>query len=496
MSERASLLDAPASASTSASTRSARALEAGDAPAVHPAGPRASHARAWRVRAACGAGALTLLLGAAATHAARSDAAPFGAAVSTALGAVAARHHHRRHDASRHRARPAPRSSSASASPQHLRAPTASLDGFDPTRWRAEEEPPKPADSANLGQASAWGSVENALPWWAQPAAANALLFPDSRESAIVDEHLRGVKVRPDPADALDAPRLGVAADAAEAPPDAAASASASDDTLEDGSHLAVATRDAIEREERVAARRRRRREVREFRRAQREAARAAAEGPEDDAPFAGEDDRRAGLPTPDPSASASSSEAPPEEPTARELSPLEPARANRRAPGDNARDHGGRGALSDDDALRAIETREAARRARVEERRREREDAAAEREDAVNGTASDSGGEDVGEDVGARGGSSAASAAKLGGASERSALAAGYLPLDVKRAVPLNPFAELTPRQHADVAGVYESLGWDGMKLEAEARWEETEARAEAEARDVVYRRGSASSD
>ena len=95
-----------------------------------------------------------------------------------------------------------------------------------------------------------------------------------------------------------------------------------------------------------------------------------------------------------------------------------------------------------------------------------------------------------------ARGGSSAASAAKLGGASERSALAAGYLPLDVKRAVPLNPFAELTPRQHADVAGVYESLGWDGMKLEAEARWEETEARAEAEARDVVYRRGSASSD
>ena len=230
------------------------------------------------------------------------------------------------------------------------------------------------------------------LPWWAQPAAANARFFPDSRESAIVDEHLRGVKVRPDPADALDAPRLGVAADAAEAPPDAAASASASDDTLEDGSHLAVATRDAIEREERVAARRRRRREVREFRRAQREAARAAAEGPEDDAPFAGEDDRRAGLPTPDPSASASSSEAPPEEPTARELSPLEPARANRRAPGDNARDHGGRGALSDDDALRAIETREAARRARVEERRREREDAAAEREDAVNGTASDSG--------------------------------------------------------------------------------------------------------
>ena len=113
-----------------------------------------------------------------------------------------------------------------------------------------------------------------------------------------------------------------------------------------------------------------------------------------------------------------------------------------------------------------------------------------------MNGTASDSGGKDVGEDVGARGGSSAASAAKLGGASERSALAAGYLPLDVKRAVPLNPFAELTPRQHADVAGVYESLGWDGMKLEAEARWEETEARAEAEARDVVYRRGSASSD
>ena len=72
----------------------------------------------------------------------------------------------------------------------------------------------------------------------------------------------------------------------------------------------------------------------------------------------------------------------------------------------------------------------------------------------------------------------------------------AGRVQEQVADAQQPQPVCFRQPRQHADVAGVYESLGWDGMKLEAEARWEETEARAEAEARDVVYRRGSASSD
>ena len=47
----------------------------------------------------------------------------------------------------------------------------------------------------------------------------------------------------------------------------------------------------------------------------------------------------------------------------------------------------------------------------------------------------------------------------------------AGYLPLDVKLSLPLNPFHELLPQQHGNVAAAYGRIGWEQMRAEGEIR-------------------------
>ena len=40
-----------------------------------------------------------------------------------------------------------------------------------------------------------------------------------------------------------------------------------------------------------------------------------------------------------------------------------------------------------------------------------------------------------------------------------------------MKRTLPLNPFTELLPQQHGDVAGAYARIGWEQMRAEGELR-------------------------
>ena len=47
----------------------------------------------------------------------------------------------------------------------------------------------------------------------------------------------------------------------------------------------------------------------------------------------------------------------------------------------------------------------------------------------------------------------------------------AGFIPLLVEASVPLNPFTELNAQQHNEMANVYRSKGWEGMRAEAAKR-------------------------
>ena len=60
----------------------------------------------------------------------------------------------------------------------------------------------------------------------------------------------------------------------------------------------------------------------------------------------------------------------------------------------------------------------------------------------------------------------------------------AGYLPLDVKLSLPLNPFHELLPQQHGDVAAAYGRIGWEQMRAEGEIRLADAKPKLGAEPR------------
>ena len=60
----------------------------------------------------------------------------------------------------------------------------------------------------------------------------------------------------------------------------------------------------------------------------------------------------------------------------------------------------------------------------------------------------------------------------------------AGYLPLDVKLSLPLNPFHELLPQQHGNVAAAYGRIGWEQMRAEGEIRLADAKPKLGAEPR------------
>ena len=224
----------------------------------------ASRARTrGRVRAAIAATGLMALVGAAATRASRPDAGGFFAPSSFPGARLGARGAPRGADAGAP-ARPARLTDRIGASdtqhpnnpqqPQrHFRAPTATIDGIDETRWRPEEIP---VVHTPRGAPNEWGSAVDELPWWAQPGAANAIAFPDSYEAEALDRHLAGEEDRVqgdrDRESHADTARLG--------------------DKANEGM-LQLSAEEAAERSERVAARIRRRQHAREVR-----AARAQAE--------------------------------------------------------------------------------------------------------------------------------------------------------------------------------------------------------------------------
>ena len=265
MAERAPLL--PEVTSDVASVLALRHVEADED------GQRdASRARTrGRVRAAIAATGLMALVGAAATRASRPDAGGFFAPSSFSGARLGARRAPRDADADAS-ARPARLTDRIGASdaqhpnsPQqpraHFRAPTATIDGIDETRWRPEE---MPVTRKPRGAPNEWGSARDELPWWAQPGAANAIAFPDSHEAKTLDRHLAGegrVQGERERERHADTARLG--------------------DKVNE-SMLQLTPEEAAERSERVAARRRRRQHNREIRDARAQAETASRADPYD----------------------------------------------------------------------------------------------------------------------------------------------------------------------------------------------------------------------
>ena len=495
MAERAPLL--PEVTSDVASVPALRHVEADED------GQRdASRARTrGRVRAAFAATGLMALVGAAATRASRPDAGGFFAPSSFSGARLGARRAPRDADADAS-ARPARLTDRIGASdaqhpnsPQqpraHFRAPTAAIDGIDETRWRPEE---MPVTRKPRGAPNEWGSARDELPWWAQPGAANAIAFPDSHEAKTLDRHLAGegrVQGERERERHADTARLG--------------------DKVNE-SMLQLTPEEAAERSERVAARRRGRQHDREIR-----DARAQAETASRADPYDADAETKTATETETEMETETETETTPGRARATAAGD-DATRANRREVaaarriGEEGKTSAGtsfetsagaattRGAMKRDAGPNAAGVAKVAAEAeskasgKVHEQRRN----AANRGATEPGAAEPGGAKEEAKEAARKVAVAETAAADLAVTKPSDApqplrfqltpsdedRKAGYLPLDVKLSLPLNPFHELLPQQHGNVAAAYGRIGWEQMRAEGEIRLADAKPKLGAEPR------------
>ena len=310
-------------------------------------------------------------------------------------------------------------------------------------------------DFANLGSLSLpletagdpneWGTRRNALPWWSQPGAANAVAFPESLEGLQLDAHLTGRLgwyaedgAGNENENENDSEGSTIAGLGATMPLDSDVRADATS-----GSLLDVNSREGVKREARIDARRRRQqREVADARtRAKAERGSGEDSGEEVDVIEQMEQVEEVEQ-AEQVEVTRSSSEA------------SEPLHENQNK-NQGQRDHNGKGPLPDTEAIADIEKSEQEMAVRVAAR--------------VAARAAD--GESESDE--AETSDSKPAQALLGSENqfETEQTRAGFIPLLVEASVPLNPFTELNAQQHNEMANVYRSKVWEGMRAEAAKR-------------------------
>jgi len=342
------------------------------------------------------------------------------------------------------------------------------------------------------GAPNEWGSARDELPWWAQPGAANAIAFPDSHEAKTLDRHLAGegrVQGERERERHAHTARLG--------------------DKVNE-SMLQLTPEEAAERSERVAARRRRRQHNREIRDARAQAETASRADPSDaDAETKTETETETETETTPGRARATAAGD-------------DATRANRREVA-AARRIGEEGKTS---AGTSFETSAGAATTRGATKRDVGPNAAGMAKVGAEAESKASGKVHQQRRNAANRGATEPGAAEAGGAKEEAKEAAkeaarkaavaetaaadpavtkpsdapqplrfqltpsdedrkdGYLPLDVKLSLPLNPFHELLPQQHGDVAAAYGRIGWEQMRAEGEIRLADAKPKLGAEPR------------
>tara|TARA_B110000977_G_scaffold197318_3_gene279540 strand:+ start:7570 stop:8889 length:1320 start_codon:yes stop_codon:yes gene_type:complete len=316
-------------------------------------------------------------------------------------------------------------------------------------------------DSANLGSLSLpletagdpneWGTRRNALPWWSQPGAANAVAFPESLEGLQLDAHLTGrlgwyAEDGAGNENENDSEGSTIAGLGATMPLDSDVRADATS-----GSLLDVNSREGVKRDARIDARRRRRRQQREV-----ADARTRAKAERDSGEDSGEEvDVIEQMEQVEEVEQAEQVEQVEQVEVTRSSSEAsEPLHENQNK-NQGQRDHNGKGPLPDTEAIADIEKSEQEMAVRVAAR--------------VAARAAD--GESESDE--AETSDSKPAQALLGSENqfETEQTRAGFIPLLVEASVPLNPFTELNAQQHNEMANVYRSKGWEGMRAEAAKR-------------------------